>query len=88
VQGDTKAEAFQDGAVDAQPFFTQSDRGVQNDWIGLEQCAQGTALVQVDNNISERLDAASHGAEDQDGLSVIDKPPGGREAEFALVVGK
>ena len=44
--------------------------------------------MQIDNDIGERLDAASLGAEDQDGLSIIDKPPSSREAEFALVVGK
>ena len=44
--------------------------------------------MQIDNDIGERFDAPSLGAEDQDGLSVIDKPPGGRKAEFALVIGK
>ena len=38
--------------------------------------------------IGERFDVRAYWAEDEDGLSVIDKPPGGRKTQFALVVGK
>ena len=56
--------------------------------IGLEQRAQGTSLMQIDDNVGERLDAAPLGTEDEDGLAVVNQPPGGCKAEFALVVGK
>ena len=44
--------------------------------------------MQIDDDVGERLDATPFGAENENGLTVIDEPPGGREAEFTLVVGK
>ena len=46
------------------------------------------ALMQIDDDVCERLDAPSLRAEDQDGLSIIDQPPGRRKAELALIIGK
>lgn len=76
VQGDTEAQAFQDGAVGAQPFPAKRDSGAEDVRIGLEERAQGAPFMQVDNDIRKRLDAAPLGAEDQDRLAIIDKPPG------------
>ena len=36
--------------------------------------------MQIDNDIRERLDTAPLGTEDQDSLTIIDKPPSRREA--------
>ena len=72
MKGDTEAKAFQDCAIGAQPFLTKRNRRVQKVRVGLEQRAQGAALMQIDDDVRKRLDAAPLGAEDQDRLTIID----------------
>jgi hypothetical protein len=52
-------------AVGAQPFLAQRDRGAKHIRIGLEQRAQDAALMQIDDDLGERLDAAPLGAENE-----------------------
>jgi hypothetical protein len=88
VQRDAQAKASEDSAVLPEPFLPKRDRGVEDRRIGFEQRAQRAALIKIDNYVRERLDASPLRAEDQDGLAILDQPPGRRQAEFALVAGE
>jgi len=46
------------------------------------------SLMEIDDYICEGLDAAPLRAEDEDGLPILDQPPGRREAELALIAGE
>ena len=73
-------------AVRAEPFLAERDRGVEDRRVGLEQGAQRAALMEIDDHVGERLDASPLRAKDQDGLPILDQPPGRRQAELALIV--
>lgn len=76
VKSDAQAEAFEDRAVRSQPFFSQRNRVVENRGIGLEQGAQCATLMKIDDDVRERLYASPQRAEDQNGLSILNQPPG------------
>src|SRR5207244_2279715 len=64
VERYAQAEAVEDGAVRPEPFLPERDRGVEDRRIGLQQRAQSSTLVEVDDHIREWLDAPSLRAED------------------------
>ncbi|GAA3265146.1 hypothetical protein GCM10020258_32500 [Sphingomonas yabuuchiae] len=88
MKGYAKTQALQNSAVRTQPFLAKRDCGVQDVRIGGEERTQCATLMQIDNDFRERLDAPPLRTEYKNRLTIIDKPPSSRQAEFALVVGK
>ena len=70
----------------AKPFLAERDGGAEHGRVDREQRRERAARVQVDDDVGERLDASALWAIDQDGLAIVDKPPGGGEAQLALIV--
>jgi hypothetical protein len=88
MQRHSEAQASQDRAIPAQPFLAERDRHAERAWVDLQQRAESAALMQVDDDVRERLHAPSLGTKDQDSLPVFNEPPRCRETEFALIAWK
>jgi hypothetical protein len=70
--------------VGAEPLGADGERVGQVN-VGRQHGGNETLVVELDDRAGVRLDGVPFGAEDEDGLTLLDQTPRGGDDEFTLV---